>query len=71
VRQGGGLGVYVRIAKRLMSGLDQVSLYDPGAYYPGAYDTGDAGGGVVVVRGGGTPGSQGRNYSSGLINWRI
>ncbi len=70
LRQGGGLGVYVRIAKRLMSGLDQGPLYDPGAYYPGGVG-GDAGGGVVVVRGGGTPGSQGRNYKSGLINWRI
>jgi hypothetical protein len=75
IRQGGGLGVYVRIAKQLMSGLSEGPLYDPGVYDLGAYGPGGAGGGggggVVVVRGGGTPGSQGRNYKSGLINWRI
>ena len=69
-RQSGGLYTYVRIAKRLMSGLSDEPLYDPGAYYPGGAG-GAGGGGVVVVRGGGTPGSQGRNYSSGLVNWRI
>lgn len=70
----------IRYGKLLMSGLMKKArqgfsyepLYDPGEYYYGGVGNGGVGGGTIrIIRGGGTPGSQGRNYKSGLINWRI